>query len=138
KLMEMSVDDCQGYVWDDKDQWEGCPNQHINGYEECYGRKFIVNKDVLIPRPKTEELIVAVLKNIRAHFGDQPLKLADIGTGSGAIAITMKLEHPVLDVSASDISDAALEVAQKNAQQLNADIHFYKGDLLEPFIQTGD
>jgi len=117
-----------------KEHVTGRPIQHIIGYEEFYGRKFIVNEHVLIPRPETEELIVAVLERLDTHFASSSkLKCADIGTGSGAIAVTMKLERPQLAVSASDISEAALKIAQKNAEALGAEIDFRLGDLLEPF-----
>ncbi|MBS4200708.1 peptide chain release factor N(5)-glutamine methyltransferase [Bacillus sp. FJAT-49732] len=117
-----------------KEHISGRPIQHIIGYEEFFGRKFSVNEHVLIPRPETEELIVAVLERVDSYFDpSSKLKCADIGTGSGAIAVTMKLERQHLAVSASDISEAALKIAQKNAETLGAEIDFRHGDLLEPF-----
>ncbi|MBD8004449.1 peptide chain release factor N(5)-glutamine methyltransferase [Bacillus norwichensis] len=121
-----------------KEHAAGKPVQHIIGYEEFYGRKFFVNEDVLIPRPETEELIEATLKKLGAAFKSvSGLKVADIGTGSGAIAITLKLELPVLDVFASDLSEKALQTAKKNAECLNAEVQFLQGDLLQPFIDNG-
>lgn len=112
---------------------KGRPVQYITGVEEFYGRSFVVDESVLIPRPETEELIVGTIERIRKLFGDkQNLKFADIGTGSGAIAITMKKEYPQLDVTATDLSTAALATAQKNAEQLQAEIAFKLGDLTEP------
>ena len=112
---------------------KGRPVQYITGVEEFYGRSFVVDESVLIPRPETEELIVGTIERIRKLFGGkQNLKFADIGTGSGAIAITMKKECLQLDVTATDLSPAALATAQKNAEQLHAEIAFKLGDLTEP------
>ncbi|MGX9133133.1 peptide chain release factor N(5)-glutamine methyltransferase [Rummeliibacillus sp. JY-2-4R] len=112
---------------------KGMPVQYITGSEEFYGRTFTVNESVLIPRPETEELIVETTKRIKRIFGESSdLNLADIGTGSGAIAITMKKEMPSLNVTATDISLDALNVAKKNAELLNADIDFVEGDLTTP------
>ncbi|MFS8630132.1 MAG: peptide chain release factor N(5)-glutamine methyltransferase [Bacillales bacterium] len=117
---------------------DGVPVQYITGYEEFFGRTFCVNPDVLIPRPETEELVAGALERIGRIFGDKEgLTLLDVGTGSGAIAITMKLERPSLQVTASDISFAALSVAKKNAKTLGAAIEWVQGDLLEPFIREG-
>lgn len=115
----------------------GRPIQHIIGYEEFYGRKFIVNEHVLIPRPETEELVEAISSRLKTRL-NTPLRLADIGTGSGAIAITMKLEFPELAVAASDISNEALVTAKRNASLLDASIEFFHGDLLEPFLKAGE
>jgi release factor glutamine methyltransferase len=121
------------------DHVHGTPIQHIIGYEEFYGRRFKVNGNVLIPRPETEELVYYMLEKMKKHFAgiDEELKLADIGTGSGAIAATLKLEHPALSVMAVDISSSALEVARRNAVELDAEVAFYEGDLLQPLIAAG-
>lgn len=117
---------------------EGTPVQYIIGHEEFYGRTFRVNECVLIPRPETEELVLGTLERISRLFGeDQPVDVVDVGTGSGAIAISLKLERPVLSVTASDISEDALAVARGNAKQLGAEVTFVKGDLLRPFIEIG-
>lgn len=108
---------------------KGTPVQYIIGSEEFYGRKFIVNEEVLIPRPETEELVYETLKRINKR----DLKVVDIGTGSGAIAITLKLEQPSLCVCASDIAEESLKVARENATRLGAEIEFVQGDLLKPF-----
>lgn len=116
---------------------KGVPIQHIIGYEEFYGREFHVNADVLIPRPETEELVLETIKRSKNMFSDlEGLRLVDIGTGSGIIAITMKLECPALKVSAIDISLKALDVAKKNAIKLKSDIEFLHGDLLIPVIDN--
>ncbi|MDM5220424.1 peptide chain release factor N(5)-glutamine methyltransferase [Peribacillus sp. NJ11] len=114
---------------------DGTPIQYIIGSEEFYGRTFFVNEEVLIPRPETEELIYYTLRKLPAVFMEgQKLRLADIGTGSGAIAITMKLEKSNLSVTATDIADPSLEVAKKNAESLGAEVQFVQGDLLQPLI----
>ncbi len=110
----------------------GRPVQYCVGSEEFYGRSFLVDESVLIPRPETEELVLGTINRLPKLFPQQTLKLADIGTGSGAIAISMKLECPALTVIATDLSQDALATAQKNAQRLEADIDFRLGDLTAP------
>ncbi|MGG1698509.1 peptide chain release factor N(5)-glutamine methyltransferase [Bacillus zhangzhouensis] len=116
----------------------GVPVQHLTGIEFFYGRPFEVNKHVLIPRPETEEVVLAALNMTGDVFPhDQTLKAVDVGTGSGAIAITLALEKESLSVTATDISLDALAVAKRNQQALGADVHFLHGDLLEPVIAQG-
>ncbi|MEK3888520.1 peptide chain release factor N(5)-glutamine methyltransferase [Bacillus sp. FSL K6-3431] len=137
--MELSTVDWVRFKAVVEEHVEGRPIQHIIGFEEFFGRKFLVNEDVLIPRPETEELIVGVLNQVTSYFGDiNGLKTIDIGTGSGAIAVTLKLEEPELVVTASDLSLKALETAKKNAATLGAEIEFKHGDLLQPFIESGE
>ncbi|WP_053361081.1 peptide chain release factor N(5)-glutamine methyltransferase [Bacillus sp. FJAT-27251] len=117
---------------------EGVPVQYIIGHEEFYGRRFMVNPSVLIPRPETEELIEGTLRRLEKMFGMQEnLQLADIGTGSGAIAATLKLERPSLNVTATDLSPEALATARENGAGLGAEVDFKQGDLLQPLIQSG-
>jgi len=111
---------------------KGTPVQHLTGSEEFYGRRFTVNPDVLIPRPETEELVEEALELIQQHIPKTSPNIADIGTGSGIIAITMKSEIPSANITATDISQAALDTAQNNAKELGAEIDFRLGDLLEP------
>ncbi|MBM7653989.1 peptide chain release factor N(5)-glutamine methyltransferase [Neobacillus cucumis] len=124
---------------------QGVPVQYIMGSEEFYGRTFIVNEEVLIPRPETEELVYGTLQRIKKLFDSgQQIRIADIGTGSGAIAITLKLEAEVRSmvtgtiVTATDIAEGSLAVARENATRLGADVRFVKGDLLLPFIAYGE
>lgn len=116
---------------------EGIPIQYMIGHEMFYGRSFFVNEEVLIPRPETEELIVGVLERIERHFGDEKIHVADIGTGSGAISITLALENKNLHVYTVDIAQESIEVAKENAKTLGAEVTFYHGDLLSPFYETG-
>ena len=117
---------------------EAVPIQHIIGSEEFYGRTFAVNGDCLIPRPETEELIYhAIEKQKNVFSAEQTLTLADIGTGSGIIAITMACELRGLSVLAVDLSDKALEVAKRNAAAHGAEIRFMQGNLLDPLIDAG-
>lgn len=113
------------------------PVQHLLGYEYFYGREFLVNRHVLIPRPETEELVQGVLTRISHLFpGNQQLDVVDVGTGSGAIAVTLALENPALRVTAIDISAEALQMAVQNAERLGAEVAFLRGDLLQPLIEA--
>jgi release factor glutamine methyltransferase len=110
------------------------PLAYIRGWSEFYGRPFSVSKDVLIPRPETEVIIEEALA---LRLPPSPL-IADVGTGSGILAITLKLELPSAQVYACDTSSSALLVAQRNAQALEAAIDFEKSDLLSSNDRTFD
>ncbi|WP_423363520.1 peptide chain release factor N(5)-glutamine methyltransferase [Mycoplasma sp. P36-A1] len=115
----------------------GTPLQHILGYETFFGRDLIVNEDVLIPRYETEELVENILYHIDDYFEDyETIKIGDVGSGSGAIAITLDLEEAKAKVYGSDISAKALVVAQANNDKFEADVTFMQGDLLQPFIDN--
>lgn len=114
------------------------PLNYVLGYSYFYGYKMVVNKGVLIPRFETEELVGKVLANIDEYYKDySKITLADVGTGSGAIAIALKKEESKLDVYASDISSDALEVAKTNAKNNAADITFLQGSMLDPIVENG-
>ncbi len=110
------------------------PVQYIIGEACFYGYDFNVNKDVLIPRPETEELVENVLYLYDDYFKDKKVEVADVGTGSGCIAITLALEEKNMHVMASDISLEALTVARGNAKKLGANVDFYQGDMLAPLM----
>lgn len=104
------------------------PIQYIIGETEFYGLKFLVNKSVLIPRPETEELVDWMLKDAASA---PPQKILDMGTGSGCIAITLAKHLPNVQVSAWDVSDQALGVAAKNAEDNKVAIDFEEEDILK-------
>ena len=109
---------------------EDVPLSHLVGFEYFYDRKYKVTKDVLSPRMETEELIYKVIEYVKATNKNN-LKILDLCTGSGIIAITLKkeLEQVSVDIIASDISEKAIEVAKENAQNHNADIRFIQSDI---------
>ena len=114
------------------------PMAHVLGYSWFYGYKMIVNGDVLIPRVETEELCAQILARMDQYFPDyESIECADIGTGSGAIAIAVSMEEPKVIMHATDISEEALVTARKNAEINGADIDFTAGDMLEPIIAQG-
>ncbi len=106
--------------------WE--PVQYVVGFAHFYSYTFKVNPATLIPRSETEELVHWVLSTVK-NAG--PLSVLDVGTGSGCIAVTLKLKNPALQVAAVDVSEAALIVASKNAYRLQADVHFQRMDVLD-------
>lgn len=106
--------------------------QYIVGNVNFYGYELDVNKNVLIPRRETEELVYEVIN--RSKNFNNPV-IIDVGTGSGAIAITLSKELKS-HVYASDISPDALIVAKKNCTKTKADITFYEGDMLKPYIDN--
>lgn len=113
----------------------GVPAQYITGHQEFWGMDFIVTPATLIPRPETEHLIEAVLA-LKNSIGD--LRIADVGTGSGCIALALAKELPYAQIYATDISSAALEVARANAgrNQLEGRVDFRQADLLEGTTQN--
>lgn len=102
--------------------------QYIVGNVDFYGYKINVNKNVLIPRFETEELVFKTINLIKKIFNEN-IKILDIGTGSGCISIALKKEIPGLDITAVDISEDALVVAKNNALENNCEINFIKSDL---------
>lgn len=110
----------------------GKPYQQILGESEFFGLKFFVNEHVLIPRPETEEMLelaIGKISNLKSQTLN--LKILDIGTGSGIIPIVLKKHFPNAEISAIDYSEKALEVARKNAEFHQTDIHFIHQNYLE-------
>ena len=117
----------------------GEPVQYILGRQSFYGRWFEVTPAVLIPRPETELLVEAVLAAADGWAAGVPVTALDVGTGRGAIAVTLAAERPAWRVFASDLSEDALAVARGNARAIGADerVAFVRGDLLAPFVAGG-
>lgn len=112
------------------------PIAYIIGHKDFYGRRFSVTTSTLIPRPESETLIdelkVLAPKNLPL-FDSDPFTIVDVGTGSGCLGITAKLELPDSRVTLVDISPYALKVAASNASRLHADVHTLKSDLLTDY-----
>lgn len=106
------------------------PPQYLIGNEVFLDYRLKVTPDTLIPRPETEELVEKCLK-LTQKQANQALKVVDVGTGTGAIAISLKDKRPTWQVSAVDLSSAALEVAQENAQQIGVALEFILSDCLD-------
>jgi release factor glutamine methyltransferase len=113
------------------------PTAYITGRQEFWSKDFCVTPDVLIPRPETECLVEVALK--LAADWHEPLRILDLGTGSGAIAIALAGELPKAEIFATDISHAALMVARQNAAMhgVAGQIHFLQGDLFEAIRKVG-
>jgi len=124
-----SLEETQAFQQLSAKRSRGVPVAYLLGSAGFYGREFLVNENVLVPRPETEHLVDEALRFI----GDRPLRVLDVGTGSGAIANTIAAETKAT-VLGTDISPAAVAIANENARRLNvADrCRFYVGDLTEP------
>jgi release factor glutamine methyltransferase len=112
------------------------PVAYIIGHKEFYGRRFSVSTATLIPRPESEAMIEALKELVTDNIAlikERTERLVDVGTGSGALGITAKLEFPELDVTLLDISRHALNIAELNANTLNADVKIMQSDLLEKY-----
>ncbi|WP_342508448.1 peptide chain release factor N(5)-glutamine methyltransferase [Sporosarcina sp. FSL K6-2383] len=135
-VRELLTEDQHQAFWDKTAELlEGKPVQYVIGEESFYGYTFKVDDNVLIPRPETEELVYGALERGRKIFPNKSIAVADIGTGSGAIAVSFKKEWPESIVTATDISEGALTIAKHNAIANDAVIDFRLGDLLEPIEQ---
>lgn len=106
------------------------PIQYILGETEFYGLTFLVNENVLIPRPETEELVELILVESRKSKVES-LSILDIGTGSGCIPVSLKKNLPSVEVFAIDVSTNALEVAQKNVEINGVEVNFIQTDILK-------
>jgi release factor glutamine methyltransferase len=121
---------------------EGAPVSYLVGYREFYSLRMRVNESVLIPRPETEHVVIEALdqaKLMNAASPDGELNIVDVGTGSGAIAITIAKHLPKAKLTAIDISDDALQIAKWNAEQhgVTERVTFVEGDLLAPVPANG-
>lgn len=115
----------------------GEPVQYIVGNVDFYGYNFIVNKDVLIPRFETEELVEKTIYYINKYFDNNNLDIIDLGTGSGCIAITLNKETSC-NVDAVDISPLALNIARENNIRNQASVNFKQGDMLDGITKKYD
>lgn len=130
---EMPEESYQAFLYGvDRHITKNIPVQHIIGKEYFFGYEFKVNKDVLIPRFETEELVANMLLLYDEVFNGAQVDLVDIGTGSGCLAITLDKEEVNMNVTATDISNEALIVAKENNELLEANVTFLQGDMLEP------
>ena len=129
----MEIDDMQLQKWNNVlvELKKQKPIQYILGTTEFYGLLFLVNENVLIPRPETEELIDLIIANNLTIQQSNNLKILDIGTGSGCIPIALKKNLPNAEVFAIDVSEKALATAQKNAELNEIDICFILKDILK-------
>lgn len=107
------------------------PIQYILGETEFFGLPFYVNENTLIPRPETEELVDWILSNHRVKESGKTLRIIDIGTGSGCIAISLAKNLPNAQVYAVDVSEKALATAKKNAERNNVNVVFWHKNILE-------
>src|SRR6266704_965768 len=145
---QVSISESQSYLTLIDRRASGEPTQHLTGKQEFWGLEFEVTPDVLIPRPETEHVVEVALdrlavRELRAGrkqtLTGEGLQIADVGTGSGCIAIALAKELPAATIYATDISSAALAVAQRNAKRhcVSDRIHFVECNLLDGFLDRG-
>jgi len=116
------------------------PIAYIVGFKEFFGRRFKVTTATLIPRPESEDIVSAVKSLVEENLElfQTQRELIDVGTGSGCLGITLKLELPGFDVTLSDISQPALNVARQNAKILGAEVRTLKSNLLDDYPLKAD
>jgi release factor glutamine methyltransferase len=139
---KLSPDDQKRYDQALAERERGVPTQYITGHQEFWGMDLIVTSAVLIPRPETEHVIETVLARARvdrALLPDDSLRIVDVGTGSGCIALALAQELPRAEIHATEISPAAMEIARANAarHQLESRIQFHQTDLLQALDRGG-
>ena len=119
-----------------RERARGCPTQYIIGHQEFWGIDLIVSPAVLIPRPETEHVVETVLTLVRQRNPEEKLRLIDVGTGTGCIALALATELPWIDIHACDISDEALEIARINAARLRLhhQVQLRRSDLLSVYV----
>ena len=129
---ELSPDQAMTYAQLIERRSAGVPTQYLTGRQEFWGLEFEVGPGVLVPRPETEHVIEVALARLGSRR-TEPLRIADVGTGSGCIAIALAHELPQAQIIATDISNVALDFAQKNAERhgVTSRIQFHKVNLLE-------
>ena len=138
---DLTADEITRYEEALSERIRGVPAQYITGHQEFWGMDLIVTPAVLIPRPETEHVIETVLELAKAQRNTGPqgqsqyLRIVDVGTGSGCIALALARELPEAEIHAADISSAALEIAHLNAarHQLEGRIHFREANVLAGF-----
>src|SRR5205085_6664737 len=135
---ELSADEAERYHSVIAERARGKPSQYITGHQEFWVLDFIVTPSVLIPRPETEHSVELVLELVKAQRAEESLRIADIGTGSGCIALALAHELPSAQIEAADISAEALEIARLNAERLDLAkrVHFRQSNLLSAFAAT--
>lgn len=128
---EQTVDqsDLLRFHWALEDLKRHRPIQHIIGHVNFCGCRIEVSPDVLIPRPETEEMVQWIISSFKIHHSK--FKILDLCTGSGCIAIALKKAFPAADVTAVDVSPAALEIARQNAKNNGVEVHFMQADVLD-------
>lgn len=133
---ELSAEAATAYTELIERRSEGVPTQYLTGRQEFWGLEFQVGPGVLIPRPETEHVIEVALERLGARR-TEPLRIADVGTGSGCIAVALAHELPRAEIVATDISSTALDYAQRNAARHNVSdrIQFLESDLLEAAME---
>jgi release factor glutamine methyltransferase len=139
---QLSADDQSRYHQALIERERGVPTQYITGHQEFWGMDFIVTPAVLIPRPETEHVIEAVLERVRvgrAPSHESSLRIVDVGTGSGCIALALAKELLGAEIHATEISPAALEIARANAARLQLEdrVQFHQTDLLQGLERRG-
>jgi release factor glutamine methyltransferase len=130
---DLEFSDAEIKVWNSilEELKKEIPVQYILGTTHFYGLEFEVNANVLIPRPETEELVEWIIENQKLGAGSENLKILDIGTGSGCIAVSLAKNLLNSQVSAIDISEKALATAKKNAIKNDANVTFFQKNILE-------
>lgn len=134
---ELTADEQSRYDEVIRERARGCPTQYITGHQEFWGLDLLVSPAVLIPRPETEHVVETVLELVKEYgfAGPGRIRLVDVGTGSGCIALALASELPQTEIHACDISEDALEIARINAARLalGGKVLFRKSDLLSVY-----
>ena len=134
---ELTADEQSRYDEVIRERARGCPTQYITGHQEFWGLDLLVSPAVLIPRPETEHVVETVLELVKEYRFGGPgrIRLLDVGTGSGCIALALASELPLTEIHACDISEEALEIARINAARLalGGKVLFRKSDLLSVY-----